>query len=88
MTDAEAMVRTAIIRGLATHYEQTGLQTSKAVDMLIENLMRAVFDGPVRWAVIRYARECYLDDVLVASTIEERLRNCTPLTSDWGEVGM
>ena len=85
MTDARATVRTAVIEGITTHCRETGLRMT---DMLIEDLIYSIFDGPVRWAVIKYARECYLDDILAASTIEERLQNCTPLTSDWGEVGV
>ena len=69
MTDAEATIRSAIINGLGMHCEETGLRLGKTTDMLTEDLVKAIFDAPVRWAVVSYAGEC--DDAALSAGPDE-----------------
>jgi hypothetical protein len=63
MTDAKATVRSAVIEGITKHCLETGLRMGATTDLLIEDLIKAVFDKPVRWAVIAYADECDTEEV-------------------------
>lgn len=66
MTNARATVRTAVILGIMKHCEQTGLRMGDMTDMLIEDLIQAIFDEPVRWAVVSYVDECTIADARAA----------------------
>jgi hypothetical protein len=56
MTDAEATIRNSLLIGLSKREQVTGLRADIS-GAIVDDLMAAIFDAHVRWAIRAYVDE-------------------------------